>query len=135
MADDDRSFDTFMKRRAELAQDYVRGKGEPLDLVTTRESPATFFPPQGGRVEGAAEVASTYLEGAKAFAPGSESRLEVLHMACSDTLAYWVGLQHATVHFQGRAEPVPMILRITEIFRLEAEGWRLVHRHADSQGK
>jgi len=127
------AFDDFMRRRAQLAQAYVRGRGEPLDTVVTRRSPATFFSPQGDRVEGAPEVAATYLQGAQAFDTGSESRLEVLHMGCSGELGYWVGLQHAQVHFKGRPEPVPMVLRITELFRREDGEWKLVHRHADPE--
>jgi ketosteroid isomerase-like protein len=124
-------FDDFMQNRARLAQDYVCGHGDPLDAIVTRHSPATFFSPQGDRVEGAAEVASTYLQGAQAFDAGSESRLEVLHMGCSGELGYWVGLQHARVNFKGRSQAVPMVLRITEVFRREDGEWKLVHRHAD----
>lgn len=127
-------FDDFMKRRAKMAQAYVCGDGAPLDEIATRASPATFFAPSGDRVEGAQEVASSYLQGAAAFDTGSESRLEVLQMAASDHLAYWVGLQHATVRFKGRAQPVAMVLRITEIFRREEDTWKLVHRHADASG-
>jgi ketosteroid isomerase-like protein len=102
-----------------------------VSKLATHESPATFFHPRGGHKQGAKEVVSTYEQDATAFEPGGESRLEILQMGAGDTLAYWVGYQHAKAKVHGKPEPIPMTLRITEIFRREGEHWKLVHRHAD----
>jgi len=90
-----------------------------------------FFPPGGGHVDGVAAVARNYREGARHFAPGGDSQVQVLQAQDSGDLAYWVGLQRARVRVKGKDDPVAMDLRITEIFRREEGGWRLVHRHAD----
>jgi len=121
-----------MKQREEAARAYVRGDASPLGRMAARESPATFFSPQGSYRQGADQVWSTYEHDAESFAPGSDSHFDILHMAASDGIAYWVGFQRATVHMRGRAETVPFNLRVTEVFRREGDAWKLIHRHADS---
>jgi ketosteroid isomerase-like protein len=133
MTNTSNDFAEFMKHRQDVAQAYVTGDAAPLGLISARNDPATFFGPQGGVVEGAVEVLSTNERAATQFQPGGTTSLEIIHMSSSDELSYWVGLQHATVVMEGTPEPVPMTLRITEVFRREQGEWKLVHRHADPQ--
>ena len=131
MSNELEDFQQFMKQREEIARAYVQGDAAPINSIATQNAPATFFGPGGGRVEGAKEVASSYEKGAASFDIHGESNLEILQMAASDGIAYWVGFQHATAYFRGNPEAVPMKLRITELFRREGNEWKLVHRHAD----
>ncbi len=131
MGNDLHDFEQFMRQREEAARAYVRGDAAPLGRLAARTGDATFFGPLGGSVQGAGDVWSRYENDAKSFAPGSDSHFEILHMAASDGLAYWVGFQKASAYMQGRSEPIPFNLRVTELFRRENGEWKLVHRHAD----
>ena len=124
-------FEAFMKRRTVAAAAYVVGNAEPLDGLVTEAEPASFFGPMGGSTQGAHDVVKRYDSDARSFEAGGESELEILHMEASGDLGYWVGFQKARVRMKGRDEPIPMKLRITELFRREDDHWRLVHRHAD----
>ncbi|MGI8647278.1 MAG: YybH family protein [Mycobacteriales bacterium] len=131
MSDNSADFEQFMKGREAVGQAYITGDIGPLAAISARHDPATFFSPQGGYVQGAADVLSTNKRGAGQFQPGGDTQFEILHMWASGDLGYWVGLQHAKVWMEGQKDAVPMHLRITEIFRREDHGWKLIHRHAD----
>lgn len=132
MSNDLQDFKTFMQQREAAARAYVRGDATPLGRLVAHQSPATFFPPRGGYTEGAEEVGAIYTQDATSFASGGDSTFEILHMAASDSIGYWVGFQRATAYLQGQTAPVPFNLRVTEIFRREGNAWKLVHRHADT---
>jgi ketosteroid isomerase-like protein len=127
-------FQVFLAARPAVGQAYVSGDSEPLTVISTAQDPATFFSPAGGYVIGAAAVLAANQVGAEPFQPGSTTQFEVLHAASSGDLGYLVGIQHADVRMAGQDEPVVMHLRITELYRLERGGWKLVHRHADPLG-
>jgi ketosteroid isomerase-like protein len=131
MNNEQHDFEQFMKRRSEVALAYINGDASPLGEIVTHHSPATFFAPPGGYRQGAEAVWSQYERDATLFESGGEGQFEILHMGASDGLAYWIGFQRATAHLHGRPEAVPFNLRVTELFRREGDGWKLIHRHAD----
>ena len=131
MSDDQHDFEQFMKQRSAVARAYVNGEATPLGEIVARHDPATFFKPSGGYRQGAQAVWAHYERDATNFESGSEGQLEILHLAASDGLAYWVGFQRVTAHVRGRPQTVPFNLRVTELFRREGDTWKLLHRHAD----
>lgn len=119
MSNDQDDFAQFMKQREEAARASVSGDASPLDAIVAHIGSATFFGPRVGYTQGAETVWARYDHDAANFESGGESHFEILDMAASDGLAYWVGLQRATTHLRGTPGTVPFNLRVTELFRRE----------------
>lgn len=124
-------FQEFMRRREVAARAYVNGDPGPVDAMSTTHSPATFFGPDDSVVSGPARIGTAFKNGAEMFAEGGDTTVEVLQAHQSGDVAFWCGLQHATVRLKSDGSRVEMPLRITEFFRREGSEWKLVHRHAD----
>jgi NAD(P)H-dependent FMN reductase/ketosteroid isomerase-like protein len=124
-----RSFQDFMKRRADVARAYVNGDGAPLEGMVPHSGTATFFPPFGGAEQGAEAVATRYQRDVRSFSPGGETSFDILQTVDGD-VGVWTGFQSAKVRMQG-SDPREMKLRVTEVFRRIGGDWKLVHRHAD----
>ncbi|MEP7074696.1 MAG: DUF4440 domain-containing protein [Acidobacteriota bacterium] len=127
------NFNDYLKRRFAASDAFVNGDIEPLIEVSASEEPASIFGPMGGCVFGVEKVNAVNTAGAKAFAPGAENEFEEFHQSSDGKLGYWTGIQRSKVIFKGKDETVPMALRLTEIYRRDDDGWKLIHRHADTK--
>jgi ketosteroid isomerase-like protein len=125
------SFERFFAERQNAAAAYVNGDVTAVDALIPHEGEASFHSPGGDSVSGAAKVAERYSKDAKIFEPEGESRFEVLQMEAGDELAFWTGFQVASVRMKGKAEPIKMRIRVTEVFSRTDGAWRMIHRHAD----
>lgn len=121
-------FEGFLEQRRQVASAYVRGDSAPLLQIATRVDPATFFSPKGDTSQGASALRERYARDAKTMGTEGTTELEVLQSESNGNLAFWSGLQHAEV---GSGDKSKMTLRVTEVFRFEDGGFKLVHRHAD----
>ena len=124
------SFEEFLSRREAVSHAYIRGDAAPLSELLTAEDPATFLPPSGAVVAGAATVRDAQVGGASSFGSDGVGTFEIVASGADHHLGYLTARQVATVRMDG-GDLVDMTLRITEVFRLEDSEWKLVHRHAD----
>ena len=92
----------------------------------------TLFGPFGGEgVRGGTGLNPIQAAVAANFQGGAGSTKVVKALIEGDMLVL-VLLEKSEVMFQGRSEPHPWSLRITEVFRRNADGaWTRMHRHAD----
>ena len=131
MRQDQQSFEEFIQQRRAAALAFVSGDGTAVSELSSAIDLATFFGPGGGHLTGGKQIKARYEHDARMFDDGSENALEILHASASEGIGYWVGFQRTQARMKGNPEPVPMSLRVTEIFRREPGGWKLIHRHAD----
>jgi ketosteroid isomerase-like protein len=66
------------------------------------------------------------------YSDGSRSREQISQAVGSD-FAYIVQKEVIRFRVPGRTEESRQELRATMVFRREPDGWRILHRHADSQ--
>ncbi|HMM94354.1 DUF4440 domain-containing protein [Phycicoccus sp.] len=127
----DETFADYLSRRRAASDAFVTGDVAPLHAVSATSDPATIFGPPGTVVQGADAVNTVNAGGAARFTGAERNDLETLHSGEDGDLAWWVGVQRSVVSMDDGGEPVPMDLRVTELYRREGGRWALFHRHAD----
>ena len=87
--------------------------------------------------KGADEVFKATDLAAAALREGADLTSEVISSYETTDLAYELALQGARMKLGDSPDMVPVMLRVTSIFRREDDGWKVVHRHADpiTQGR
>ncbi len=127
----DTDFDAYLRRRREASDAFVAGDPRPLFAVSTTSAPASIFGPPGTVVEGPEAVNESNAGGSSRFRGADRNELEVSHSGSEGDLGWWAGIQRSVVRLAGEDDPVPMDLRVTELYRREDGEWKLFHRHAD----
>jgi ketosteroid isomerase-like protein len=91
----------------------------------------TLGNPFGPYVRGRQNVEATLARAASYYRDGESTAFELVAKYVSDDLACVVEVERGRSKVGGAEEIVPIAVRVTSVFRLETEGWKLVHRHAD----
>jgi ketosteroid isomerase-like protein len=122
------SLDQVIKRYHEGLGDFVNGDPMPvLELMSQRED-VTLCNPLRPFARGPKEVAETS-EQAASHMGGGVHEVEIVTSFASPELAYTVHKERFRATVDGSEGSGA--LRVTTIFRLEDDGWRIAHRHAD----
>ncbi len=109
----------------------MKGDPEPEKRLWSRRDDVTLANPLGPPRRGWSEVEDAMERAAAELRDGSTSFEEVSKVVTPE-LAYVVGIQRFSAKVGGREEPSSGALRVTIVFRREGDGWRIVHRHADT---
>lgn len=105
-------------------------KGDPAPLVSiwSHGANVTTMHPVGGRQLGWASVRETWEQVGKAMSDGQVKLNDQLIRVAGD-MAYEVGQEQGFLVLGGQR--ISIDHRVTNVYRREAKGWRIVHHHTD----
>ena len=107
----------------------INGDPGPMVELWSHGSDVETMHPLGGRELGWEEVRAGWEQAAQAISEGQISLDDLVVIPIADDVAYTLGTEHGQMKVGG--EPVRIDWRVTNIYRREGGGWRIVHHHAD----
>ncbi len=111
---------------------FMAGDPGPKKALYSRRDDVTLANPLGPPAKGWTAVSKRLEEAASSLRGARGVTFERITLVVTPDLAYSVELEHYQEQLMvGSDTPHPVDLRVTTVFRLEDQGWRIVHRHAD----
>jgi ketosteroid isomerase-like protein len=121
----------FMAKLEAAEEEFARSRPAAFKALWSHADDVTLCG-AFGRVERGWENVAARLDWASSkYSDGIRSRDEICRAVGAD-FAYIVQTELIRSRLAGRTEYSSQELRVTMVFRREADGWRIVHRHADS---
>jgi hypothetical protein len=118
----------------DAAQDeFADGRPEKFKALWSHTDEVTLSGGHGGVVERGWDKVAGRLDWASATYQAGERSNRLISGFVGEELAYLVRMEVIEARIGGDARRARQELRVTMVFRREAHGWRIVHRHADSQ--
>ena len=106
----------------------LNGDAAPLADVWSHGTAVSTMHPIGGRQVGWEKVRESFEQVAK-IATGGQLELRDQLVSVAGDVAYELGVEHG--QFKMAGQQVAIEHRVTNIYRREAGGWKLVHHHTD----
>jgi ketosteroid isomerase-like protein len=129
----DRIFLTALAAADAAQRELQSGNAAPYKAIWSQTEDATLIGGFGGGVEkGWSNVSQRIDWVAKQFSNGKNT-IERLITQSDGKLGYVVQIERIRFQVPGEAKESGRDYRVTMLFKYESEGWKLLHRHADSQ--
>ena len=128
----DAEWTAFIAKLETAEEEFVQGRPAAFQAIWSRADDVTLCGGFGGVERGNQNVTDRLSWVSKKYSDGTRTREEISRMVGAD-FAYLVQTEVIRSRVASQAEPSNQELRATMVFRREADGWRIVHRHADLQ--
>ena len=129
----DAEFQAMLARVDGAQLELQNGRPAAFKALWSRRDDITLSGGFGGTIEKGWEQINRRLDWVGTqFSKGTNTIERVVANASGD-LGYVVQIEHLRFHVPGQAAESRRDYRVTMVFRRESEGWRIVHRQADSQ--
>ena len=122
--------ETTIEAYHQVIIDFVKGNPEPAKAIFSGRDDVSLANPFGGIMRGHKAVADAVDKAASVYREGTATFETIVKYVTSE-LAYMVELEEYKTKLGGRPDLSTVSLRVTSIFRLEDNAWKLAHRHAD----
>lgn len=108
-------------------------KGDPsgYQALYSASDDVTLGNPFGPYAHGRKQVEMTLAGAASNYRDGEATEIELIEKYIADELACVVEVERGLTRVGGGEKLVQVAVRVTSVFRLENDEWKLVHRHAD----
>jgi ketosteroid isomerase-like protein len=106
----------------------AKGEAGAMEGVWSHGADVTALHPIDGRETGWQAVGGSF-DGVASIASAGDIRLTQQHIVAAGDMAYEVGVETGTITLGGLMATIEH--RVTNIYRREAGGWRVVHHHTD----
>ena len=104
------------------------GNADSMEGIWSHDSSITVLQPIGGRTVGWDDIREAYQDVAQIAEKGHVKLDDQIIQIIGD-VAYEVGVERGQATFAGNQ--VTLDYRVTNIYRSEAGGWKIVHHHTD----
>ena len=112
------------------ARRYVEGRHSGYVALLSDHDDVTWGNPFGPFVRGRKNVETALANAAARMRGGGARDAEHISTYVADGLAVVIQVEHAE-QGGGTDSQLPSVLRVTSVYRMEGDVWKLVHRHAD----
>ena len=129
---EDADWSAFIAKLEAAEEEFVQGRPAAFQALWSRADDITLCGGFGGVERGWQNVTDRLSWVSKKYSDGTRTREEISRMVGAD-FAYLVQKEVIRSRVASQAEPSIQELRATMVFRRDAAGWRIVHRHADLQ--
>jgi ketosteroid isomerase-like protein len=128
----DSEWAAFIAKLEAAEHEFAQGRPAAFKALWSHGDDVSICGAFGGIESGWKNVAARLDWASSQFSEGTRTREEIRSAVGTD-FAYLVQTEHIRFRVPGRTEQSTLDLRVTMVFRREADGWRIIHRQADSQ--
>lgn len=126
----DNEWEAFRGDYRRASAQFVLGDAEALLALCATEEPMHICGAFGGYECGVETVRQRIGWAAKQLSGGTfDEEVLIERVGAEDAMTFAVETIEARV--AGAPVPVRQVLRVTQVYRRQSDGWRLAHRHAD----
>jgi len=125
-------FEAFFDKVTKAEQELFRGRPESVKALWSRAPEVTLFGVSGGSGEHGWEQVGPRLDWTNTQYRDGTLTVERIASYVDGNLGYVVQREKVRFRLPDRTQESNLEIRATWIFRRERDGWRIIHRHADS---